>query len=273
MKMFFLGTGSAQGCPSLFGDSPLDREALLRGGPNLRLRSSVLLDGMVRVDLPPDALAQSHRYPSLRLQTTEHLLFTHSHDDHFAVRELQYLAPLFTSKSLVPLQIYATNGLVARIAEVVGEFYERPPLHLHAVEPGISFAIGNLSVLPIQSHHKPDEVCLNFLFEREGRRLLYATDTGWYAESTWRMLDQAGLHMVVLECGNGIVENGYDGHLSLDACVAFRNRLLRSGALVDGGRVLLTHLGTTGGILHEELSAIVEPLGMEVAYDGLEVDV
>lgn len=273
MKLFFLGTGSAQGFPSIFGDSPLEQEARRLGGRNLRARSSILVDDRVRVDLPPDALSNVHRYPQLELASLRHLMFTHSHDDHFAIRELQYLAPTFAPERREPLHVYASEMLVERIRTEMDGFFDKPPVLLQAIQPFVPLNVASLNVLPVPSRHKPDETCLNFVFERGGRRLLYATDTGWYHEPTWEALEGLGLDVVVLECGHGIGESAFDGHLSLPQCVRFRDRLAQSGSLAPHGAIYLTHLGPVGGMLHEDLVDAAGRFGLDVAYDGLEIEI
>lgn len=271
MKLFFLGTGSAEGFPALFSDTPINREARRRGGRDLRTRSSALIDGIVKIDLPPDTLAHLHQYPHLCFADLQHLLFTHSHDDHFAVRELQYLSPNFAPDRRLPLNVYATNELIRRMIPEMASFFEEAPLRFHSIAPFEEIAVGHLKVTPVTARHKPDEVCLNFLVRDQGASLLYATDTGWYDEPTWDFLAGANLGLVVLECGKGISDNPYDGHLSLDECIRFRQRLETSGAIAADGRVLLTHICHTGLLLHDELAERGAPYGLEVAWDGLEI--
>lgn len=271
MKLFFLGTGSAEGFPALFSDTEINREALRRGGPNLRSRSTIIIDGLVKVDLPPDSLAHVHRFPNASLASLQHLLFTHSHDDHFAIRELQYLSPVFAPARNIPLNVYAGNELIRRMIPEMSSFFEAAPVRFHSIAPFEELTIGHLTIVPVLANHKPDETCLNFVFRDSASACLYATDTGWYQESTWRYLAGADLDLVVLECGKGIGDSTYPGHLSLEDCARFRSELLQTGALSPRGRVFLTHICPAGLLLHEELSERAAVHGMEVAFDGLEV--
>lgn len=271
MKVFFLGTGAAEGFPALFSDGPINQEARRRGGKDLRTRSTLLIDDAVKIDLPPDTLAHVFRYPSISFARLQHLLFTHSHDDHFAVRELQYLSPNFAPDRQDPLHIYATDELIRKMYAEMAHFFEPAPLLFHAVVPFKEVKVGHLFVTPVTAHHKHDELCLNYIVRDGERSLLYAADTGWYDRPTWEFLDGYPLDAAVVECGKGISSNGYDGHLSLDECFRFREKLLSGGGLEAGAPFLLTHICHTGLLLHEELSARCQPYGIEVAYDGLEL--
>ena len=273
MKIFFLGTGAAEGVPALFCDCAVCSRCRRQGGADLRLRASVLVDGVIRIDLPPDTLAQVHAYPSLLLCDITHLHFTHSHDDHFAARELQYLSPNFAPCRARTLGIWGTQYLLDRVQTTMGKFFEPAPLSLRAVEPFRTYRVAHLDVTPISAHHKKDELCLNYLLTdpRSGKTILYASDTGWYNGATWDFLAGRRLDAVVLECGLGELENGYDGHLSLAGCVSVKEKLVGGGGLAVGAPFYLTHISHTGMLDHAELSERAAPHGIRVAYDGLDL--
>jgi phosphoribosyl 1,2-cyclic phosphate phosphodiesterase len=275
MKVFFLGTGAAEGLPALFCDCEVCAEARRRGGRDLRTRSTIMIDGTVKIDLPPDTLAHVHAYPTLSFARLRHLLFTHSHDDHFAVRELQYLSPNFAPGRIEPLEVYATEALLQRIPGETGHFFEDAPLHFHMVLPFQTFAAGHLLVTPITAHHKSDELCVNYLLNdpAENRTLLYGSDTGWYDDETWNYLAEQKIDTAIFECGKGASESAYDGHLGIAECVAVRRRLLSSGTIGDDTPFYLTHHAHTGRMLHDELVAALAPNGIQIAFDGLEIDV
>jgi phosphoribosyl 1,2-cyclic phosphate phosphodiesterase len=265
VRIFFLGTGAAEGFPALFSNTPINQEARRRGGKNLRLRSGILINEKLRVDLSPDALAQVHKYAAFDPSKIEHLLFTHTHDDHFAVRELQYLSPTFAPDRETPLSIYITDENKNKIIPAMAHFFEAAPLRFHALTPFVPIRIAELTVTPITAHHKADELCLNFIFDDGKKRLLYASDTGWYDAQTWAFLDGYTLDGCIVECGKGISQSSYDGHLSLDDCIAMKEKL----ALTPDAFFYLTHLSHTGELLHEELTEQCAPHGIQVAYDGL----
>src|SRR2546423_13651603 len=101
MRIKLLGTGAAEGWPGLFCRCEICRPSRELGGKTLRSRSSALIDGVLKIDLPADTL---HHVLTQRLDMTkaETLLFTHGHDDHFAVRELQYMPWMFVPQPITP---------------------------------------------------------------------------------------------------------------------------------------------------------------------------
>lgn len=274
MKLFFMGTGAAEGIPALFCDCAICQQAKQRGEKNIRSRATVLVDDTVKIDFPPETLAHVHQYPRINFAALEHLLFTHSHDDHFAVRELQYLSPSFAPSRREPLHVWATEPLLRFIHRKTEQFFEPPPLQCHTLRPFEEVIVGSrLAVTPVVSNHREDEVCLNFLLRSipEGKTLLYATDTGWYDPPAWAFLLAQNLDAVVMECGKGISQSAYEGHLSVEEVIKVREKLLAGGALVQETPFYLTHISHTGLLLHEEMESLVAPHGIKVAFDGLEI--
>ena len=227
------------------------------------------MDETIRVDLCPDALAQVHKYPQRDLTALKHLLFTHTHDDHFAARELQYLSCNFAPDREGPLSVWGSEQALTKLQNEVEHFFEAPPLRCRALEPFVEVPVGHLFVTPLMAHHKTDELCFNFLFRDKANdtRLLYASDTGWYAQETWDFLENLPLDAAIIECGRGISQSPYEGHLTLEQCITFKAKL----ALKPGAPVYLTHICHTGLLLHEEMSELCAPHGISVAYDGLEL--
>jgi hypothetical protein len=74
-----------------------------------------------------------------------------------------------------------------------------------------------------------------------------------------------------MECGKGDSDNPYDGHMSIADTQNARECLLKSGTIQPDTPFYLTHIAHTGLFLHEEMEDYVQPMGMLVAYDGLEV--
>src|SRR5690348_6984346 len=99
MKIQLLGTSAAEGWPGLFCDCKACQDARRLGGKNIRTRSSALIDGILKLDFPPDTY-QHVLQRGLDLRKVEFLFFTHGHDDHFALKELQYSSKTFVKEPL-----------------------------------------------------------------------------------------------------------------------------------------------------------------------------
>lgn len=271
MQVKLLGTGAAEGMPALFCACPTCRECRRLGGKDIRTRSSALFDGVLKVDLPPDTL---HHVISEGLDLTKvrHLFFTHSHDDHCAVSELQYLSWMFVPYTISEsLHIYASDAILKRIRETL----DTPdlPIRMHLLTRWQTVEAGYFRVTPIVANHTEHEECFNFLIADGNHSFLYATDTGWWSEETWKFLETQSVDAMVIECTKGMNRGGYMAHLSIPDIVDIRMRMLETGIMQPGARVITTHHSHMAGMLHTELESHLGRHQIEVGYDGLVIDV
>src|ERR1041385_5896031 len=132
MRIQLLGTGSAEGWPGLFCHCDVCRQSRQLGGKNLRSRTSALIDGKLKIDLPPDTHHHAMTH-GLDMSAIKHLLFTHGHDDHCAGSELQYLSWMFIPYAVEqPLEVLGPRTTIKKICGQLGD--EPLPLSLQAIE-------------------------------------------------------------------------------------------------------------------------------------------
>mgnify|MGYP000880276363 CR=1 FL=1 len=78
-----------------------------------------------------------------------------------------------------------------------------------------------------------------------------------------------GYDAVVMDETMGTVPtNGDSQHLGLDAVIAYRRQFEREGLLRPGARFIAHHFSHGANPHHEALEEILQPHGIEVAYDG-----
>ena len=111
MYITYLGTAAAEGVPAIFCDCEHCRYARAVGGKEIRMRSGALIDGKLKIDFGPDAYAQSLRF-NLNYVPVNHVLITHSHEDHFSPDELSRICPPYSHRK-EPLRVYGD----ARVGE------------------------------------------------------------------------------------------------------------------------------------------------------------
>ena len=269
MRVRILGTAASEGWPGVWCGCSTCRRAREIGGKNLRSRASILVDDLHRVDLPPDLYCQMVRN-GLDLSGMKYLFFTHTHDDHFAVDQLQYVVPPFAySRVNEPLEVFGNSSVIRRVREALGDMSDYP-MELRQVRPFEPVEAGGITFTPIPAPHKADEVSLNYVIASDGSAFLYACDTGFYERETWEFLSSVRLDCVVTECTYGFVEPA-PGHLCFSEVLEMKDVLLSSGSLRDDGRVIMTHFSHNVGMVHEEIERAAAPHGVEVAFDGMEI--
>lgn len=266
MTIRLLGTGAADGVPALFGDDPVSRYARVARGRELRTRASALVDGHLKIDLPPETTSQVVRH-GLDAREWSAILFTHSHEDHLAVSELQYALHPFTEMEILLATVYGNRTVLAKIRAR----YPAWPMELcetRAFEPR---DLGEYLVTPLPANHSENEECHTLLIERGGVRLLYATDTGVPPEAWFAFLAERRLDGLVLECTDGFLNTPYTGHLDVDDMLRVVERLRAQGTLDDRSQVATTHHAAAGGATYAALHERLAPHGVTAGYDGLEL--
>ena len=267
MNIRLLGTGAADGIPGFFADDMVSRYARDHGGKDVRTRSAALVDGVLKIDLPPDTLTQLHR-DRLDARDWTALIFTHSDDDHIAVDELQYAMVPFTELDYLPFTIFANK-------HVSGEIQCRYPdwpmemVETHSFE---AFEHSGYTVTPVKATHIEHEDCQNLIIQSEGKSLLYATDTGVWPEVTFEFLKAYRFDVLVIECTDGFNDSTYKGHLNVEGVLSVVSRLRKDGVVDSASRVVTTHHGHFGNARHCDLEEALRPHQIEPGFDGMLIE-
>ncbi|WP_313732041.1 MBL fold metallo-hydrolase [Cohnella nanjingensis] len=268
--MHFLGTAAAEGFPGLFCRCAHCAEARSRGGRDIRTRSSALIDETLKIDLPPDTLLHMLR-DGLDLGKVTDLFVTHTHSDHLRAEELEMRLPGYAHGVEHPLRVYGHDGVVRKCREAIG----RPGddrVAIRRIVPFETIDTGEARVTALPANHDPEETCLLFHIEKDGKTLFYGHDTGLLPEETWTWLSARRLDLVILDCTNGNLPFT-GGHLNIEAVLGIRNRMRDGGMLEEGARMVATHFSHNIGLLHADLTAIFDPEDIIVAYDGMVLQV
>jgi phosphoribosyl 1,2-cyclic phosphate phosphodiesterase len=271
MNLTILGTSAAEGWPALWCTCDACREAVRRGGRDLRTRAAYNVDQRLQIDLGPDALAHMWR-SGIDYSQMEHLFFTHSHADHCEPENLMYRRRGF---SAIPedslLHVYGNE----HVARTLDHYVHALPLlqaEFHLLRAFEPVDAGDVRVTPLRADHAGEEEAFTFLLECASGRLLQGNDTGWYPDETWDFLAGRELDAVLLDCTYGL-HSGGGSHLGAPEVVQAMAELDSLGALAPHARRIATHFSHNGGALYAELAEYFAPHGIEVAYDGMLVSV
>lgn len=268
MDILFCGTAAAEGWPALFCTCHACQEARQRGGKDIRSRAAYMVGERVRVDFGPDSNLHQQKY-GLAYERLEHLLITHSHDDHWFPTDVAYRRAGFSVVPERPLQVWGNAKVEQKFLEQNGGDWAAYAIDFHRITAWQAIGLGaGLTATPVLAAHDRSEECVNYRLEWNGRAALLGHDTGWYDEPTWEFLSDRPLHLLVLDCTYGPQENNR-GHLGCSWVVKARDEFAKRGALAPGARVVATHFSHNGGWLHDQLEAYFAPHAILVAHDGL----
>ena len=250
MRVTFLGTGTSVGVPSV----GCECITCLSGDPrDKRLRTSVLIehDGRnILIDASTDFRQQALRVGLKRLAA---ILFTHSHADHcFGLDDAR---PIMFREGALPC--YATEKTWEGLRRIYAYAFEPagypgvPRIIPHTIDS--DFELLGLRVEPLTVMHGDLQVTA---FRIGG--FAYVTDCNVIPKGTCARL--RGLNLLVIDA---LRFKKHATHMTLDESLGYIEML-------KPRRALLTHI--SHDIKHEETSNNL-PVGVEIAYDGLVVEV
>ncbi len=275
MRFQYLGTAAAEGFPAMFCNCESCKRARAAGGKSLRTRSQAVIDNRLLIDFPADTCIHVMR-DHIPLHAIHTCLITHSHSDHLYAPDLEMRhTPYAQLSDPAPLTLYSTLEAGRSIDEVIrtnGLAREQRVFH-QTVTPFVSFQADGYTITPLPANHAPETGPVIYAITDGDKTVLYAHDTGWFPDETWRWLRGNHPHfdLVSLDCTGGTLPGWIHRHMSLDTNIRVRDQLRAFGCVDETTRVVLNHFSHNvgAGLLYEEMAEAAAACGMEVSYDGL----
>jgi phosphoribosyl 1,2-cyclic phosphate phosphodiesterase len=190
MKVTVLGSGTSQGVPMIACECSVcksDNPKNKRFRPCLHVESDSGFS--IVVDTPPE-----FRLAAIagKLKRVDAVLYTHSHADHiYGLDDLRTFNWLQNSE----IPAYAEAEVITDIKRAFSYIWRetqagggKPKIALHSIEPGHSFELGGMKVLPLRVMHGE----LPILAYKFGERFAYVTDVS-------RVPDEAISHLTGLD--------------------------------------------------------------------------
>ncbi|MEZ4895687.1 MAG: MBL fold metallo-hydrolase [Saprospiraceae bacterium] len=253
MKINVLGTGTSQGIPVIGCSCAVCRSRDLR---DKRLRTSVMVSDdqtTIVIDVGPDFRQQMLRES---VQRVDAILLTHEHNDH--VSGLDDVRPYnFMTRKDMP--VYGLPRVLEDVRQRFRYIFEDNPYpgapRIKAIEitPYQSLEIGTIEVLPLRVHHGSLDI-LGFLFPG----FAYLTDVKSIPVRSLELL--SGIEILII---SALHHKAHHSHLNLREALDLIER-------IGPRKCYLTHMSHEMG-LYAHIQAQL-PLGVELAYDGLEIE-
>lgn len=274
MEIQYWGTAASEGWPALFCKCEACERARRLGGKNIRTRSQSVIDREIIIDMPPDTYFHALTH-CMDLSAVRNILITHSHEDHFYPLDLILKAPPYARMGASSrINVYGNEVIVDRLKKEMAqsgipeiEEYVNPVL----LEPFSPVRVEDYQVTALLADHIPDERCYLYSVEKEGKRLLYAHDTGVFPKVTWEYLQQRHWDAVSLDC-TFVLASNERGHMGLPNDAQVRREMLECGCADFRTKFIINHFSHNGGVTHEELSERAAKLGFLTAFDGMTVE-
>lgn len=221
--MRFLGTGAAETLPNPFCDCPVCAGVRRDGRQYYKRRSAFQVDDTLMIDFGPDVISAAHEY-GVSFCSLEAILFTHSHDDHLSFPNLSLIG-MSGHRFEKPIELYFSPEAFGWVCKNIRSsnpdfdfstledgsatlrFGNGNAFHLQAVPCNVWFSVGQYRVKALRSSHPAwgeGALAWNYLLVLpDGRKLLYACDTGRILPETLAELENEQVDILILECTFG----------------------------------------------------------------------
>lgn len=282
MKLQFLGTGAAEGVPSVFCDCPTCQEVRKRGEKAFHTRAQVLVDDVLSVDFPPDAYYHSLKF-GVNLRGIKSALITHSHMDHFYAHDFVLRGYKYARGGMEKIVIYGNE----EVKKVFDECVRRemrpdvaPLVEVKVIKPFEEFETEGYKVFPLLAQHSQKEDALLFLIQKDGKKYLHLADTGRLPNRSYEKLaeylkgEKRKIDCIVFDCTFLYSTGGETSrHMGLEDNKVVFARLKELGLVDEKTQRVITHYSHNNDPLEETLLQAEEDYNVVAARDGLELNV
>ena len=200
-----------------------------------RRNASALIDGVLLID-PGPGVPDALETFCISADDIRYVINTHPHGDHINEQTLAML-----------------KGAT-----------------LYNIAAGDELKIGKYTVSALSANHATAERAVHFIISDGERRLFYGLDGSWLTYSEVAAIKKSGVDLAVLDATVGDVPGDYRifEHNNLNMVCEIKATL---EAYIK--RFFISHMARTLHTSHDKLCERMKGVGIEVAYDGLEVEI
>lgn len=226
-----------------------------------RRASCALIDGHILIDAGPHVL-DSLRIAGVEKAQITDLFITHLHSDHFCPENIAKIAAARPEK----LRLFVRYD---------AEIPELPNTEVIKMNNFEEYKTEGFAVTGLPANHDGESCPRWLLFEKDGKKLLYATDGAWILNDTYYYLKDSQLSTLVMDCTCGDKEGEYriGEHNTLPMIRLMLPSFKTFGIVNENTQVFLTHLAPSIHKPHAEIEKALENESLTVACDGLNITI
>lgn len=266
MKLLFLGTGAA-------GSAKRSETEIV---PGMRRCASMMIDQNVLVDVANQSFDYAVKLGADPSAVTD-IFLSHSHIDHVSHVALMQYASAAKSKIRFWCHRHALENLNFTDDE-------KQMIDIRPVEICDTWETAGMTVTALPANHLVGELTtaekpLHYIFEKNGKKLYYGCDGGWYTAIEWEyfLRNKVIFDAVILDATVGEDAGNFRiaTHNNLAMLELLTLALRQNGMLTENATLIANHLGDSlySTRDHEKQSAIFAKLGMVMTDDGKVIEI
>jgi len=176
--------------------------------------------------------------------------------------------------------------MLMKLREILGDTFayfdavvalDRGRARLHPVKTFESFEVDGYKVMAVETTHRVSarETAINYLFEKDGKKLLYACDTGYYPPQSLEALRGTQIDVLVMESTWGSRnDTSTASHLNCEAFLKMLEYFREYGIIRPDTAIYATHINHKHDLNHDGMQAWYDANSSQkviVASDGLAI--
>lgn len=200
-----------------------------------RRKSAILLDDCLLIDPSPDVPDALNTFGKNK-DSIKYVINSHKHSDHYSENTLNYLTEA----------------------------------HFYPLSAGESKTIGEYSIEVLAANHSTAENPVHFIISDGKARIFYGLDGAWLLYNEVNAIKKNGIDLAIIDATVGYIKGDYRifEHNNLNMVLEIKDSLQKYVK-----RWLISHMARTLHTSHNELVESMKPHGIEVAFDGYEIEI
>jgi len=229
---------------------------------NARRASCMIIDDKYLIDCGMHVM-DSLRIAKKSISGITDVFVTHFHADHFIKDHVERIS----ADKPAPLRLWCRRDTSIPKMNNVDMINMEEGVYYHVAE--------GFNVKAVYANHEEEAFPQHYVFDVNGKKVMYATDGAWFLARAMRHLKKINLDVLIIDATTGDYEGDYRiaEHNSIPMIRLMLPSLRTLGVINENTKIYLTHLAPSLHKPHDETQAIVEKDGLTVAYDGLTFEI
>ncbi len=274
MKILYLGTGGAEGVPSLYCNCQICKRALEKGGKELRARSGFLIDDELLIDFSPDTYLRCVKN-KIDMSAIKNVLITHSHEDHFYLSDLiARLKSPVVERTVEEMKVYGNEKIKEQFDNAAKQFCNLTVV-CEKISAKETVETDGFKITALKTTHIQSEESLSYLIERNGKKYFHLVDSSYPNEDMFTYLaeNKIRLDCISSDCTFGNMREEFGGHMNIWQNVRIKTRLEELGVIDKDTKYVLTHISHYCKDTYDSLNETAQKYGMLLSYDTMKIEI